>query len=121
MCSSPSEHDALSLHLALAVAIPVAITVLAGRLSPRAPTTAKRRPYECGVSEPLTRSLRLPVRFALVGMLFLVFDVEALFFYPWAVELRELGVRGLAIMGGFLALLLAGYFYARSRRALDWR
>jgi NADH-quinone oxidoreductase subunit A len=65
--------------------------------------------------------VRFSVRFALVGMLFLVFDVEALFFYQWAVTLRELGVRGLVIMGSFLALLLAGYFYARSRRALEWR
>ena len=94
---------------------------MAGRLAPRAPSDAKSRPYECGVSEPLAQSIRLPVRFALVGMLFLVFDVEALFFYPWAVALRELGVRGLVIMGGFLVLLLAGYFYARSRRALEWR
>ena len=121
MSSSPSEHDALCVHLALAVAIPVVITLLAGRLAPRAPSEAKLRPYECGVSEPMVRTTRLPVRFALVGMLFLVFDVEALFFYPWAVTRRELGVRGLLLMGGFLVLLMAGYFYARSRRALDWR
>ncbi len=121
MCSSPNEHDALAVHLALAVAIPTAICLLVGRLSPSAPAPAKTRPYECGVSEPLTAVTRLPVRFALVGMLFLVFDVEALFFYPWAVVLRELGGRGLVIMGGFLVLLAAGYIYARSRRALEWR
>src|SRR5688572_8204903 len=120
---SPISTDVtgLAVHLGLAVAIPAAIALLAGSLSPRKPGPAKTRPYECGVAEPLGAPVRLPVRFALVGMLFLVFDVEALFFYPWAVVARELGGRGLAIMGSFLALLAAGYVYARSRRALDWR
>jgi len=121
MLCSTNEHDALGLHLALAVAIPAVITLVAGRLSPRASSPAKTRPYECGVSEPLTEAPRLPVRFALVGMLFLVFDVEGLFFYPWAVVLRDLGARGLWIMGGFLVVLAAGYVYVRSRRALEWR
>jgi NADH-quinone oxidoreductase subunit A len=115
-----NDYTGLSVHLGLAIAIPAAIALLAGRLSPHAPSVAKSRPYECGVSEPLAGPVRLPVRFALVGMLFLVFDVEALFFYPWAVLARELGGRGLAIMGSFLVLLVAGYVYARSRRALDW-
>jgi NADH-quinone oxidoreductase subunit A len=121
MAAIPNAHESLAVHLALAFAIPVAICVLTGRLAPRHPSAAKSRPYECGVSEPLGRAPRLPVQFALVGMLFLVFDVEALFFYPWAVVLREMGSRGLWIMGSFLVLLGAGYVYARSRRALDWR
>lgn len=121
MLSSSNAHDAIAVHLAIAVAIPLGITLVAGRLSPRKPSAAKTRPYECGVSEPLGEMTRLPVRFALVGMLFLIFDVEALFFYPWAVGLREAGARGLLVMGGFLLVLAAGYVYARSRRALDWR
>lgn len=116
-----ADHSALFLHLGFAVAIPAGIAILAGRLSPKAPSEAKLRPYECGVSEPLGPSLRIPVRFALVGMLFLIFDVEALFFYPWATIQRELGWRGLWVVGGFLALLGAGYVYARSRKALEWR
>lgn len=120
MAFVPTAHESLAVHLGLALAIPVAICVLAGRLAPKKPSAAKTRPYECGVSEPLGMTPRLPVQFALVGMLFLVFDVEALFFYPWAVVLRELGTRGLWIMGSFLVLLAAGYVYARSRRALDW-
>ena len=115
-----NDYTGLTVHLGLAIAIPAAIALLAGRLSPRVPSAAKVRPYECGVSEPIGEPVRLPVRFALVGMLFLVFDVEALFFYPWAVVARELGGRGLAIMGSFLVLLVAGYVYARSRRALEW-
>src|SRR5262245_26816405 len=120
LCAANTDLS-LAVHLGVAVAIPAGISVLAGRLSPRVPSPAKSRPYECGVSEPLTGATRLPVQFALVAMLFLIFDVEALFFYPWAVVVRGLGVRGLAIMGGFLVLLTAGYIYARTRGALDWR
>ena len=120
LCAANTDLS-LAVHLAVAVAIPAGISVLAGRLSPRVPSPTKSRPYECGGSEPLTGAVRLPVQFALVAMLFLIFDVEALFFYPWAVVVRELGVRGLAIMGGFLVLLTAGYIYARTRGALDWR
>jgi NADH-quinone oxidoreductase subunit A len=116
-----SGYGALSLHLGVAVALPTIIALLAGRLSPKAPSAAKERPYECGVSEAVVPVTRLPVRFALVGMLFLVFDVEALFFYPWSVAVRELGWRGLAVMGSFLVLLGAGYLYARARQALVWR
>jgi NADH-quinone oxidoreductase subunit A len=116
-----SQYPALALHLGLAAAIPAAIAVIAGRLAPCHPSAAKLRPYECGVSEPLAAATRLPVRFALVGMLFLLFDVEALFLYPWAVQARELGWPGLAAAGSFLLVLGTGYFYARARKALDWR
>jgi NADH-quinone oxidoreductase subunit A len=60
------------------------------------------------------------VRFALVAMLFLVFDVEGLFFYPWAVQVRELGWEGLLAMGSFFAVLGVGWIYARGRGALRW-
>jgi len=116
-----TDYRSLSLHLGMAVAIPLAISCLAGRLAPRNPSAAKSRPYECGVSEPVTAVTRLPVRFALLGMLFLVFDVEALFFYPWALAARELGATGLLAMGSFFMVMVTGYVYARGRNALDWR
>ena len=111
----------LLIHIALAVAIPVGISVVAGRLAPKKPNAAKARPYECGVSEPFTPNMRWPVRFALVAMLFLVFDVEALFFYPWAVVLRDLGPNGLLAMSSFFIVLGTGYLYARARGALKWK
>src|SRR5207249_2955418 len=79
----------LFIYLCLVAAIVTVIVAISGLLSPRDPSPAKGRPYECGVSEPVNVEHRWPVRFALVGMLFLVFDVEALFFYPWAVLVRE--------------------------------
>ncbi len=116
-----SDYSALFVYLLLAAAIVAVIVAISGRLSPSNPSEAKGRPYECGVSEPETTDHRWPVHFALVAMLFLIFDVEALFFYPWAVLLRELKWYGIAAVGGFFAVLGAGYIYARARGAMRWR
>ena len=110
----------LALYLTIAAGLAGTFMLLAGRLSPKKPTPAKSKPYECGVSEAQPTQARWPVRFALVAMLFLVFDVEGLFFYPWAVQIRELGVQGLLAMGSFFAVLGVGYIYARGRGALRW-
>jgi NADH-quinone oxidoreductase subunit A len=111
----------LATYLALAVIVVAALLLLTGRLSPRVPSSGKSRPYESGVSEPISTETRWPVRFALVGMLFLIFDVEALFFYPWAVVLRELGWPGIGAILSFLVVLGVGYVYVRARGALEWR
>jgi NADH-quinone oxidoreductase subunit A len=97
------------------------LMLVIGRLSPSSPSEAKSKPYECGVSEPQPTAARWPIHFALVAMLFLIFDVEALFFYPWAVVLRELRWAGVFAVSGFFAVLGVGYLYARSRGALRWR
>lgn len=111
----------LSIYLGLAALLVVGLMLVSGKLSPRKPSEAKSRPYECGVSEAVSTETRWPVRFALVAMLFLIFDVEALFFYPWALLVRELRWEGLLAMGSFFLVLGAGYVYARSRGALRWR
>jgi NADH-quinone oxidoreductase subunit A len=108
-------------YLTLAVLLVAALLLVTGRLSPSLPNAAKARPYESGVSEPIRTQTRWPVRFALLGMLFLIFDVEALFFYPWAVVLRALGWNGILAILSFFVVLGAGYIYARQRGALDWR
>jgi NADH-quinone oxidoreductase subunit A len=115
------EYLSLAIYLGLVAALVLVLVLVSGTLSPRKPSEAKLRPYECGVSEPIRTETRWPVRFALVAMLFLVFDVEALFFYPWAVLVRELRGFGLLAMGSFIVVLGAGYVYARSRGALRWR
>jgi NADH-quinone oxidoreductase subunit A len=116
-----TDHLALAIYLGIVLALVSAIVALAGRLAPSEPNEAKLRPYECGVSEPIDTETRWPVRFALVAMLFLVFDVEALFFYAWALVLRPLGWGGLAAMLGFVVVLGSGYVYARVRGALSWQ
>ena len=112
--------QSLVTYLAIAILLVAALLLLTGRLSPSLPSSAKGRPYESGVSEPISTQTRWPVRFALVGMLFLIFDVEALFFYPWAVVLRELSWGGIVKVLSFFVVLGVGYIYARARGALDW-
>ena len=112
---------ALATYLILAILIVGAMVLLTGRLGPSDPTAAKGRPYESGVSEPISTFTRWPVRYALLGMLFLIFDVEALFFYPWAVILRSLGWAGILAVLSFFVVLGVGYVYARQRGALEWR
>jgi NADH-quinone oxidoreductase subunit A len=116
-----TDYSSLLVYLALVVLLAGFILLVIGRLSPSRPSEAKSRPYECGVSEPQPTAARWPIHFALVAMLFLIFDVEALFFYPWAVNLRELRWNGIMAFSGFFAVLGVGYIYARSRGALKWR
>jgi NADH-quinone oxidoreductase subunit A len=108
-------------YLAIAILLVAGLLLVTGRLSPSLPSVAKGKPYESGVSDPVATQTRWPVRFALVGMLFLIFDVEALFFYPWAVVLRDLGWNGIVLVLSFFIVLGVGYLYARARGALDWR
>src|SRR6266498_674172 len=112
-----ADYVSLTVYLGLAALLVSFLVLVSGRMSPRKPSEAKSRPYECGVSEPISTETRWPVHFALVAMLFLIFDVEALFFYPWAVLARELRWGGLLAMGSFFIVLGAGYLYARSRGA----
>jgi NADH-quinone oxidoreductase subunit A len=116
-----ADYAGLFVYICLAAAIVAVIVAISGSLSPARPNAAKSRPYECGVSEIESTQQRWPVRFALVAMLFLIFDVEALFFYPWAVLVRELRWTGILGIASFFAVLGVGYMYARARGALNWR
>ena len=116
-----SAPGMLALYLAIAAVVALAFLTLAGTLAPQNSTPTKLKAYECGVSEAQPTEARWPVRFALVAMLFLVFDVEGLFFYPWALQIRELQWSGLMAMGSFFAVLGMGYVYARGRGALQWK
>jgi NADH-quinone oxidoreductase subunit A len=90
-------------------------------VSPRRPTPAKRSPYESGV-EParLPKGSRFQVKFYIVAMLFIIFDIEAIFLYPWAVAFRQLGLFGLVEMVVFIGLLFVAYLFVLRRGGLDW-
>lgn len=113
-------------YLALAIAIVIAAAIAGGMiflkslLGPRRPSTVKGAPFECG-SEPIgPPHVRLGVHFYAVAILFLVFDLEVAFFYPWAVVYRELGVAGFWAMLTFMGVLLSGLFYVWKKGVLDW-
>lgn len=84
------------------------------------PNDAKLSTYECGMPPVGTARERFPVKFYLVCMIFILFDVDAAFLYPWALVFRSLGVFGLVEMGVFMALLGGGFVYAWKTGALDW-
>jgi NADH-quinone oxidoreductase subunit A len=88
---------------------------------PRRPNPAKAEPFECGVDPIALPGGRLPVHFYVAAMLFVVFDVELVFLFPWAVLVRGLGWFGLVEMGFFLAVVVAGFLYAWKRGALEFK
>ena len=89
-------------------------------LGPRRLTEEKLTTYESGMEPVKTARERFSVKFYLVAMLFIVFDVEVVFLYPWAVALRTLGVAGFVSMGLFILVLLVGYLYVWRKGALEW-
>ena len=89
-------------------------------LGPKNPTPEKLAPYECGMPPVGDARDRHPVKFYLVAMIFLLFDIEVAFLYPWAMALRDLGWPGFVQVVLFLMLLLAGYVYVWRKGALDW-
>ncbi len=88
---------------------------------PKRPNAVKAQPFECGVDPIALPAGRLPVHFYVVAMLFVVFDVEIVFLFPWAVLVRELGWFGLVEMGFFLLIVVAGFVYAWKQGALQWK
>ena len=90
-------------------------------LGPRRPNPTKRTAYESGIiPEQRLGSMRFAVQSYLIAMLFIIFDVEAIFLHPWAVVLRDLGWYGLGVMGVFILLLFESYFYILRRGGLEW-
>ena len=96
----------------------------ASKLAPRRWTAAKLDPYECGITpegdESEIGTERFPVKFYLIAMLFIVFDIETAFMYPWAAAYDQLKVFGLVEMGVFIAILFAAYAYVWKEGALEW-
>ena len=105
----------------LAAALPLGTIILARALQTRRPNPAKLEPYESGIA-PTTQAFdtRFSVRYFLIAVLFVVFDVETIFLFPWAVMFNKLGLFGLIEMLIFLVILVIGYFYVWKRKALDW-
>ncbi len=118
---NPNEYLGLLVAFLMAAGIAALILLLNWKLGPKRPVSAvKSEPFECGM-EPLSRpSGHLNVKFYLVAMLFILFDVEIVWFFPWAVLLRELGWTGIVEMFAFVFILILGFGYAWKKGALEW-
>ena len=114
------EYIPLVLLTGFVVINAVGMLVLSHLVSPQRPTALKAAPYESGMPPLGDTHERFSVRFYMVAMLFIIFDIETVFMIPWAVSFRQLGLFGLVEMLVFVAILLVGYLYAWKRGALDW-
>ena len=115
-----AEYLPTLLFLLVAIGIGVSLIVIGNLLGPKKPSAEKLSPYECGFVPFEDARLKFDVRYYLLAILFIVFDLEIAFVFPWALVFRHLGVFGLVEMGIFLALLLVGYIYVWKRGALEW-
>jgi NADH-quinone oxidoreductase subunit A len=108
------------LMIALGAGFGAISVLLSSVLGPRNPTPEKLAPYECGMPAVGDARERQSVKFYLVAMIFLLFDIEVAFLYPWAMALRSLGWPGFVQVVLFMGLLLFGYIYVWRKGALDW-
>jgi NADH-quinone oxidoreductase subunit A len=108
------------IHVLFACGFAVAVVGLSWLVGQRKPTRAKMSPYECGMTPVGDSRGRFSVQFYLVAMLFILFDVEAVFLYPWAIILRQLKHFGLWEMFVYIGIVLVGFFYIWKKGVLDW-
>jgi NADH-quinone oxidoreductase subunit A len=108
------------LFILVGVAVGVAPQVIGFLMGPRRPDAAKNSPYECGFEAFEDARMKFDVRYYLVAILFILFDLEIAFLFPWAVSLREIGVVGFWAMMLFLGILVVGFAYEWKKGALDW-
>src|SRR5438046_7849733 len=115
------EYTGIVVAFVLAGAFAAANIILASVLGPKKPSPVKAEPFECGQVPFALPIGRLSVRFYLTAILFILFDVEVVFLYPWAVVYRPLGMFGFVEMAIFVLVLALGFVYVWRKGALEWR
>ena len=115
-----AEYFPILVFIGVSIGLGVVLLAIGGILGPRQPTAEKMSPYECGFEAFEDTRTKFDVRYYLVAILFIIFDLEIAFFLPWAMALDSLGVFGLAVMVIFLAELVVGFFFAWRKGALEW-
>ena len=118
--SYPETYFPVLVQIVIAVAIAAALVALSFFLGKRVRDRVKDSPYECGIAPTGSARERFSVKFYLVGIVFILFDIEAVFLYPWTVVYRELRMFAFVEMLLFIVLILSGFFYIWKKGALDW-
>ena len=116
----PVQYLPIAVLFWVCAAMVVVILLISRFLGPHNPTVPKQEPYESGIVPETSARRRFEVRFTLVAMLFILFDIELIFFYPWAVSLRQLRLFGLVEVAAFVGVLLVGYFYVWKKGGFKW-
>ncbi len=114
------EYIAAIFAFFTALGIAALLLILPRFLAPKAPSAVKSQPFECGKEPFALPGGQMPVHFYIVAMLFIIFDVELVFLFPWAVMFRKLGVFGLIEMAVFMGFVVLGFAYVWKKRALEW-
>ena len=114
------EYLPILLFLIVSTGIGIALLVIGNLLGPKRPSSEKLSPYECGFEAFEDARMRFDVRYYLIAILFIVFDLEIAFLFPWAVVFMELGAQAIVAMTIFLAILVVGFVYEWKKGALEW-
>ena len=114
------QYIPIGIMIVLAVAFGVFLTNINRWIGPKRPNEEKLSTYESGMEPVKSARERFSIKFYLVAMLFIIFDIEIVFMYPWAVQFRQLGMAGFVEMVLFIAILLVGYLYILKKGALRW-
>lgn len=114
------QYIPIAVLFGIALFIAILVPILSLSLGPRRPTARKLSPYESGITPIGVAQRRLPVKFYLVAVLFILFDIEVVFLLPWAVTFRQLGFFGLVEIVIFVAILIIGFIWIWKKGALEW-
>ncbi|RZK03771.1 MAG: NADH-quinone oxidoreductase subunit A [Flavobacterium sp.] len=120
MQSDQFDYLPIVMQLILAVGFVVTTIIVSSFLGPRRSSKNKDKNFECGVESVGNARMPFSVKYFLVAILFVLFDIEVIFMYPWAVNFREMGMEGLIKMGIFMFLLVVGFFYVMKKKGLEW-
>jgi NADH-quinone oxidoreductase subunit A len=120
MQSDQYSYLPILMQLILAVGFVVGTIIISGKLGPKRTSEVKDKNFECGIESVGNARIPFSVKYFLVAILFVLFDVEVIFLYPWAVNFKDLGIEGMLKMIIFMALLLVGFFYIIKKKALEW-
>ena len=116
----PNGYIPIFIFLAIAISFPVLAILVAKLIRPSAPFATKLEAYECGIKAASDSRGRYTVRFYIIAILFVIFDVETVFLFPWAVRYRQLHWFGVTEVAVFLVILAVGYIWAYKKGALEW-
>ncbi len=114
------QYLPILIFLAIGIVVGVAAMGMGFMLSSSRPDPAKNSPYECGFEAFEDARMKFDVRFYLVAILFIIFDLEIAFLFPWAIVLDQIGIFGLVAMAIFLGILIVGFIYEWRKGALEW-
>lgn len=118
--SSPVDYLPIVLMFLVALGFVVTTMIASHWLGPKRKTKIKLDSFECGIESQGNARIPFAIKYFLVAILFVLFDIEVIFMYPWAVNFKELGMLGVIEVFSFIALLLVGFYYMLSKKALKW-